>query len=128
MGGPYWAKKDERGWSIPKGLRDEGEADLIAVAEREFGEEVGPVPDGPTVDLGEARSGKKRITVFARQGDFDPAHAESNTFTIEWPPRSGQMQDFPEIDRVDWFALDVAREKLVASQVVFVDRLAELEP
>ncbi len=123
MGGPYWARKDDRGWSIPKGLRDDIDVDLVAAAEREFREEVGPPPAGPTLELGEATSGRKRITVFARAGDFAPAMAQSNTFTIEWPPRSGTLQEFPEIDRVAWFDLDTARIKLVASQAVFIDRL-----
>ena len=114
MGGPFWAKKDDGGWSIPKGEYEEGE-EPFAVALREFEEE-----------LGEARqpSGKV-ITVWTAEGDFDSTTAVSNTFEMEWPPRSGRMQEFPEIDRAGWFAIDVARTKLLSGHVAFLDRLLE---
>ncbi|MBC8093812.1 MAG: NUDIX domain-containing protein [Pseudonocardia sp.] len=126
MGGPYWARKDDAAWSIPKGEHDPDELPLAA-AEREFAEELGRrPPPGATSELGTVsqRGGRKQVTVFAREGDFDPAHIHPGTFDLEWPPRSGTTQAFPEIDRVAWFDLDTARRKLVAAQVEFVDRLA----
>ena len=126
MGGPFWARKDERAWSIPKGEHPEAE-DALAAARREFAEETGaPPPDGPTLDLGEVRqSGGKRVTAWAVEGDLDPAAVKSNTFQVEWPPRSGRRQEFPEIDRAGWFDLDTARRKIVKGQVALVDRLEE---
>ena len=124
MGGPFWARKDEHAWSIPKGEYTEG-ADPLAVAAREFTEELGAEPpDGPTFELGSARQSAKTVTVFARAGDFDATTAVSNTFTLEWPPRSGRFQDFPEVDRAEWFDLPTAATKLVKGQVVFLARLA----
>jgi len=123
MGGPFWARKDARGWSIPKGeYRTE---EPLAAAEREFAEELGSVaPDGTTLELGSARqSGGKVVIVFAREGDFDADHIESNTFAMEWPRGSGIQREFPEIDRAGWFDVETARTKLVAGQVVFLDRL-----
>jgi len=124
MGGPFWAKKDERAWSVFKGEHDDSE-DPFAAARREFEEETGsPPPDGPVIDLGEVRqSSGKRVTAWAVEGDFDPDAVVSNTFTTEWPPRSGRMQEFPEVDRARWFDLDTARAKLVKAQVGFIDRL-----
>jgi predicted NUDIX family NTP pyrophosphohydrolase len=125
MGGPFWARKDAGAWSIPKGEYDEGE-DPAAVAVREFTEELGnPPPDGPTLALGSARQSTKTVTVFARPGDFDAAAADSNTFTLQWPPRSGRFQEFPEVDRAGWFDLPTAAGKLVKGQVVFLARLAD---
>jgi predicted NUDIX family NTP pyrophosphohydrolase len=126
MGGPFWARKDERAWSIPKGEHPEAE-DALAAARREFAEETGtPPPDGPTLDLGEVRqSGGKRVTAWAVEGDLDPATVKSNTFQLEWPPRSGRRQEFPEIDRAGWFDLDTARRRIVKGQVALVDRLEE---
>ena len=126
MGGPFWAKKDDGGWSIPKGEHGPDE-EPIAVARREFEEELGsPVPAHELVPLGELRvTSGKRLTVWAAEGDLDAATCTSNTFTVEWPPRSGRMQEFPEIDRAAWFALDAARSKLVAGQVPFLDRLRD---
>lgn len=130
MGGPYWARKDDGAWSIPKGEHGPDE-DAAAAAEREFTEELGHRPPaGPSLELGTVaqRGGRKQITVFAREGDFDPAALRPGTFDLEWPPRSGRTQAFPEIDRVAWFDLDAARRKLVAAQVEFVDRLAARLP
>ena len=124
MGGPFWARKDAGGWSVPKGEHGPGEEPL-AVARREFAEELGSaVPAGELLDLGDLQVTRaKLLTVFAVQGDLDAAATVSNTFALEWPPRSGRMQEFPEIDRSAWFPVDVAREKLVTGQVPFLDRL-----
>jgi predicted NUDIX family NTP pyrophosphohydrolase len=126
MGGPYWARKDAGAWSIPKGELEDGE-DPPAGARREFGEELGhAAPDGPLIDLGEIRQrGGKRVVAFAVEGDFDPAQLRPGTFDLEWPPRSGRRQAFPEVDRVAWFDLATARDKLVQGQVALLDRLAE---
>jgi predicted NUDIX family NTP pyrophosphohydrolase len=126
MGGPFWARKDDRGWTIPKGEHEPDE-DAFAAALREFTEEFGAAPpDADFVDLGSERQrGGKRVRIWAAAGDFDPSTIVSNTFELEWPPRSGRMQIFPEIDRAAWFDLATAREKLVAGQVVFLDRLLE---
>jgi predicted NUDIX family NTP pyrophosphohydrolase len=125
MGGPFWAKKDEGAWSVFKGEYDDAEEPLAA-ARREFEEETGrPPPDGPVVDLGEVRqSSGKRVTAWAIEGDFDPSTLQSNTFTVEWPPRSGRQAEFPEVDRVEWFDLETARAKLVKAQAAFIDALA----
>lgn len=126
MGGPFWAARHEAAWSIPKGIRDDDADELTAVAEREFNEEMGrPPPPGPDVSLGSVRASGKRIHVFAREGDFDASTAVSNTFELEWPPRSGRLREFPEIDRAEWVATTDARVRLVRSQVEFVDRLVE---
>lgn len=127
MGGPFWARKDERAWSIPKGEYDEAE-DALDAARREFAEELGaPAPAVDYRDLGEERlPGGKRLTVWAGESDFDAEHISSNTFELQWPPRSGRRQAFPEIDRAAWCEPDVARMKLVASQTVFLDRLIPL--
>ena len=125
-GGPFWAKKDAGAWSIPKGELADGE-DPRAGAIREFAEELGsPPPEAELVDLGECRQrGGKVVTAFAAEGDLDPARVRSNTFELEWPPRSGRRREFPEIDRADWFPLEQAREKLLAAQTVFIDRLVD---
>jgi predicted NUDIX family NTP pyrophosphohydrolase len=124
MGGPFWARKDAGAWSIPKGEHGPDE-DPLTVARREFAEELGsPVPATELVPLGQVRqSGGKVLTVWAGEGDLDVTTAVSNTFTLEWPPRSGRLQEFPEIDRAEWLPLDVAREKLVRGQVAYLDRL-----
>jgi predicted NUDIX family NTP pyrophosphohydrolase len=124
MGGPFWAKKDDGAWSIPKGEYEPGE-DPFAVALREFEEELGTaVPASDFVPLGELRTtSSKVLTVWAAEGDLDASATASNTFELEWPPRSGRFQEFPEIDRAAWFAIDVARTKLVKGQVGFLDRL-----
>ncbi len=128
-GGPYWAKKDHGHWTIPKGEAEPGE-ELAAVARREFAEETGHVvPDGPRIDLGEIRQKSGKLVLgWAVEGDLDPATAVSNTYEVEWPPRSGRLQSFPEIDRVEWFGLDEARARLKAAQVPFLDRLEAALP
>jgi predicted NUDIX family NTP pyrophosphohydrolase len=124
MGGPFWAKKDAGGWSIPKGEYGPGE-DAFTVACREFEEELGTaVPSESFRHLGELRTtSSKVLTVWAAEGDLDAGTCVSNTFELEWPPRSGRIQEFPEIDRAAWVAVDVARTKLVKGQVPFLDRL-----
>jgi predicted NUDIX family NTP pyrophosphohydrolase len=123
MGGPFWARKDEHAWSIPKGEYIEGE-DPAEAAAREFTEELGaPPPDGPTIELGTARQSAKTVLIFAREGDFDTTAVVSNTFSIQWPPRSGRFQEFPEVDRAEWFDVATAATKLVKGQVVFLSRL-----
>jgi predicted NUDIX family NTP pyrophosphohydrolase len=123
-GGPLWAKRDDGAWSIPKGEFEPGE-DARLVASREFAEELGSAPPAAGwLELGEiTQSGGKRVTAFAVAGDLDAAAATSNTFVLEWPPRSGRRQQFPEVDRAEWFSLAEARPKLVAAQAAFLDRL-----
>ena len=123
-GGPFWQKKDLGAWSIPKGEYEDGE-DARACALREFEEELGaPAPERALAELGTARqAGGKLVTAWAAEGDVDAAALRSNTFTLEWPPRSGAMREFPEVDRADWFPLDEARRRINAAQAVFVDRL-----
>ncbi|HEY9313927.1 NUDIX domain-containing protein [Williamsia sp.] len=126
-GGPLWARKDDGSWSIPKGLYDEDEEPLAA-ARREFAEEVGlPVPDGNVVELGEIRQPSgKLVTAFAVESDLDITDAVSNTFEMEWPRGSGKIRSYPEVDRVDWFGIDAARDKLLKGQRPFLDRLSEI--
>jgi predicted NUDIX family NTP pyrophosphohydrolase len=128
-GGPYFARRDAGAWSIPKGLYEDGEEPL-ACARREFAEELGrPCPEGPALELGEIRQRNgKRVTAWAVEGDLDAGAITSNTFTIEWPPRSGRTQEFPEVDRAAWFTLPAAREKLIEAQRALLDRLAEQLP
>ncbi len=126
MGGPFWANQQEHAWSVPKGLHDDGEHDHLAVALREFEEEMGaPPPDGPNIALGSIKASHKTITVFAREGDFDANSAVSNTFHLEWPRGSGQIQEFPEIDEAAWKSVAEARSLLTKAQVSFVDRLVD---
>lgn len=125
-GGPFFAGKDDAGWSIPKGLVDPDE-DFEAAARREFAEEVGGVPDGPLTPLPELKlSGGKRLVAFALEGGFDPASLVSNSFELEWPPRSGRRQTFPEVDRAAWFGPEAARLKLHRGQRPLVDALLAL--
>ncbi len=125
-GGPFWAKRDAGAWSIPKGELEEGE-EAIACALRELGEELGPAPalerEG-LVELGTVRqkSGKV-VEAWAGEGEFDPAALDGNSFSLEWPPRSGREQEFPEVDRAEWFAPAAAREKILPAQEPFLDRL-----
>jgi predicted NUDIX family NTP pyrophosphohydrolase len=146
-GGPFWAKKDDGAWSIPKGEVDPSPpatgqsttdlvatadlavaADLVATADREFAEELGqPAPAGDHVALGEVvQAGGKHVVAWAVEGDVDPTAGESNRFEMEWPPRSGRVASFPEVDRAEWFTVADARRKLVAAQVELVDRLIAL--
>ncbi|MFH7322241.1 NUDIX domain-containing protein [Aeromicrobium sp. JJY06] len=125
LGGPFWAKRHERAWSIPKGVLEEGESPEEA-ARREFLEELGvPVPEGPWTDLGSVRQSRKDVLVWAVEADLDPATVVPGTFDLEWPPGSGTMQAFPELDRVQWFGLDEAAELVVAAQAAFLDRLPD---
>ena len=129
MGGPFWARTEERAWSIPKGEVEDGEADDLAVARREFAEEIGaPAPDADYAALGDFRyaSGKVVAVFAAEAADFAPAEVRSNTFELEWPPRSGRMQAFPEIDRAEWVPVARARELLVAGQASVLDALERL--
>jgi predicted NUDIX family NTP pyrophosphohydrolase len=125
-GGPFWAKKDDGAWSIPKGEYEPDE-DALACALREFEEETGTRLDAAElVDLGAVvQKAGKEVRAWAVRGDLDPATVRSNSFTMEWPPRSGRRQEFPEIDRAEWFTLDAARVKLVAAQAELLDRLVE---
>lgn len=127
-GGPFWAKKDLGAWSIAKGEYEEGE-DPLACAIREFEEELGIRPViGPTVvlNLGEiVQPSRKRIVAFALAGNFDPSTLKSNRFELEWPPKSGRLQSFPEVDRAAWFSLAEARNKIQAGQAPFIDLLLE---
>lgn len=123
-GGPFWAKKDRGAWSVPKGEHDEGEAPLDA-ARREFEEETGTRPAGDFLPLSPVRQkGGKTVRAWAVAGDMDPAGIRSNTFKMEWPPRSGRQQEFPEVDRAAWFPLDEARERILESQAPLLDELA----
>ena len=126
MGGPFWARRDARAWSIPKG-EYEGSEDPLAAARREFTEEMGsPPPDGPLIRLGERRQpGGKVITTYAVEGDFDLAGFRSNTFSLEWPRGSGQFREFPEMDRAAWMSPERAAEMLVQGQVPILSALLE---
>lgn len=123
-GGPFWRHKDEGAWSIPKGEIDEGE-DELAAARREFSEETGYHPKGKARDLDSVRQpGGKHVHAWAVQDDWDPARLTSNSFEMEWPPHSGRIAAFPEIDNAAWFGLDEARTKILKGQIPFLDRLA----
>lgn len=124
-GGPYWQRRDEGAWQIPKGGLLPGEEPLEA-ALREFAEELGSAAEGEPVPLGTIRqAGGKRVEAFAMLGDIDPTTIASNSFEIEWPPRSGRMQSFPEVDRAGWFSLADARAIMLTSQLPLLDRLEE---
>lgn len=124
-GGPFWKKKDLGAWSLPKGEYDEGE-DPLAAAKREFTEETSLIVDGDFVALGELKqpSGKV-VSAWALEHDLDPARVKSNTFSMEWPPKSGRTQEFPEVDAGAWFSLPAAMEKMLKGQTDFLARLAE---
>lgn len=126
MGGPFFARRDAGAWTVPKGEYAPDEPAWDA-ARREFQEELGlPPPDGAAVPLGEVRqTGGKTVTAWAVEADLDPATVVPGTFTMEWPPKSGRMREFPELDRVAWFGLDRARDVIVTAQAAFLDRLAE---
>lgn len=126
-GGPFWAGKDEGAWSIPKGECGPDE-DPLTAARREFEEELGrPPPAGVLVELGEVRQkGGKRVTAWALAGDLDVTRIESDTFELEWPPRSGRMQAFPEVDRAEWCDLATARRRLLEGQLPLLDALVRV--
>jgi predicted NUDIX family NTP pyrophosphohydrolase len=126
-GGPFWKNKDDGAWSIPKGEYGAGEEPL-AVARREYEEELGsPPPEGEYLSLGEIRqAGGKIVSAWAIEGDFDPARLKSNTFEIEWPPKSGKRASFPEVDRGAWFLLAEAKAKILTGQRLFLERLEKL--
>ncbi|MPY56633.1 NUDIX domain-containing protein [Streptomyces spongiae] len=126
MGGPFFARRHAGAWTVPKGEYEPDEPAWDA-ARREFQEELGlPPPDGEAVELGEVRqTGGKVVTAWAVESDLDPATVVPGTFRMEWPPKSGRVQEFPELDRVEWFGLDRAREVIVTAQAAFLDRLAE---
>jgi predicted NUDIX family NTP pyrophosphohydrolase len=122
-GGPFWARKDTGAWSIPKGEYNDGE-DALAAAKREVEEETGVVLDGDFLPLGEVRqAGGKVVTAWAIESDIDETVVRSNTFSLEWPPRSGEIREFPEVDKGGWFSVAGAKAKLVKGQVALVDRL-----
>lgn len=124
-GGPFWSRRDEASWTLPKGEIAPDEEPLAA-ARREFAEETGFDSHPPFILLGELKQKSgKRITAWAFEGDADPALLVSNRFDLEWPPRSGRMQSFPEVDRVGWFGLPEARRKLIAGQAPFIDSLEQ---
>jgi predicted NUDIX family NTP pyrophosphohydrolase len=126
-GGPYWAKRDAGAWSIPKGEYG-AEEDPLAAARREFAEELGsPSPDGPVQELGEVRQKSgKRVLAWAIAGDLDASAVVSNTFELEWPPRSGKRIVVPEVDRAEWFELDEARRRINPAQAELLERLDAL--
>ena len=122
-GGPFWRRRDLGAWALPKGEFAPGE-DALAAAIREFEEETGVKLAGDFLPLGELKqAGGKRVTAWAWEGEIDPAATRSNMFALEWPKKSGRQESFPEVDRAEWFDLDAAREKILASQRVFLDRL-----
>ena len=126
-GGPFWTKKDEGAWSIPKGEHEPGE-DALDVALREFAEETGVELERTNrasfAELGTVRQRSgKNVSAWGVEGELDPSTVRSNTFTLEWPPKSGRLQEFPEVDRVEWFSPEVARNKINPAQAEFVDRL-----
>jgi predicted NUDIX family NTP pyrophosphohydrolase len=125
-GGPFWAKKDQGAWSIPKGEFTDSEEPLVA-AKREFREELGqPAPKGTYIELGQAKqSGGKVVFAWAYESDLNISSIHSNTFTMEWPPRSGKQQEFPEVDKAAWVSLDQAAQKLVKGQVPLLETLAD---
>jgi predicted NUDIX family NTP pyrophosphohydrolase len=125
-GGPFWSEKDEGAWTVPKGLIAAGETPLAA-ARREFAEETGYRPQRKVVSLGEARQpGGKVVHVWAVEDDWDASELRSNSFEMEWPPKSGRQQQFPELDRAAWFTLGEARLKILTGQAIFLDRLEKV--
>jgi predicted NUDIX family NTP pyrophosphohydrolase len=128
-GGPFWTNRDLGAWTIPKGVLDPGEDDPLATARREFEEELGtaPAPNGDFLPLGEVKQkGGKTVIAWAFEGDLDPTRITSNTFQAEWPPRSGRWQEFPEVDRAEFFPIDLAKTKINPAQAEFLTRLEAL--
>jgi predicted NUDIX family NTP pyrophosphohydrolase len=126
-GGPFYAKKDLGAWSIPKGEIDEGE-DLLRAAYRELSEETGFVADGPAIELGQVKQKSGKIVhAWAVQGDADVTRLRSNEFELEWPPKSGKLRSFPEVDRAEWFDVDEARRRINPAQEPFLDALEALQ-
>jgi predicted NUDIX family NTP pyrophosphohydrolase len=127
-GGPYWARRDEGAWSIPKGELEDGEEPLVC-ALRELDEELGPecmLGKGEPIELGSIRQkAGKLVEAWAAEGEFDPAALASSTFSLEWPPRSGTTQEFPEVDRAEWFDPAQAERKIIPAQAAFIERLLE---
>jgi len=124
-GGPFWKNKDDGAWSIPKGEYGDNE-DPLSAAKRELAEETGLTPSGDFIPLGEIRqTGGKVVTAFAIEGNADPASIRSNTFSMPWPPGSKTSHEFPEIDRAEWFPLEVARRKILKGQAGLLERLAQ---
>ena len=124
-GGPFWSRKDQGVWTIPKGLIGPSES-LLSAAQREFAEETGYRPGGEAIPLGSAKQpGGKVVHVWAIEGDWDPVDLQSNTFEMEWPPGTGRLQSFPEIDRASWFGIAEARLKILKGQAAFLDHLLE---
>lgn len=124
-GGPFWAKKDLGAWSIPKGLAAPGE-DPLDAARREFGEETGFTVSGRFIELPPVKAHNKIIEAWAVEGDCDPGNIRSNTFTTEWPPKSGNQQEFPEVDRAAWFGIEEARSKINIRQAPFLEELRHI--
>lgn len=126
FGGPQWQRRDVGAWGIPKGLAEPGE-DLAVCARREFEEELGLAPQGELVPLGRIRQkGGKLVAAFALEGDLDPQAIVSNRFAVEWPPRSGRLRSYPEVDRAGWFGLDGARARILPSQLPILERFERL--
>ncbi len=127
MGGPFFARRDAGAWTVPKGEYEPDSESAWDAARREFQEELGlPPPDGEAVPLGEVRqTNGKVVTAWAIEADLDPATVVPGVFSMEWPPKSGRIQEFPELDRVEWFGLERARAVIVKAQAAFLDRLAE---
>jgi predicted NUDIX family NTP pyrophosphohydrolase len=124
-GGPFWAKQDDGAWSIPKGQFEDDE-DALAAARREFEEETGSAPSGDVLPLEPVRqSGGKVVYAWALRGDFDPGTLKSNTFTMEWPPKSGRQLEFPEVDRAAWFVIEEAERKILRGQAALLRQLRE---
>ena len=127
-GGPFWKNKDSGSWVVPRGAVEEDE-DIFAAAQREFNEETGLVSSEPFIDLGEVKHrSSKRIRVWAFEGECDPETIKSNTFEMEWPPKSGKLEAFPEIDKAGFFRLSEARKKMLESETPFLERLAKHFP
>src|SRR4051812_46127585 len=124
-GGPFWKNKDAGAWSVPKGEFEEGE-DPLKAAIREFHEETGVVIDGKFIELAPVKQNSgKWVMAWAVEGDIDPSIIRSNIFTMEWPPRSGKYQDIPEVDKGGWFALEMARQKIIPGQIPLIDELEQ---